>query len=159
MNLPANFFIQKVTISHAEEIFDILWRVYNEQPKGFPMGGSWTRSLLKTELEEGDGIGVFNASHYLKAFALYRSTHQALDISVLATCPTQRKQGLMTAVLSSLKSLIQKDQEIWVDVHAENHPAIRLYQSQGFQQLGLRQGYYRDGGDAFLFTWAPEEVN
>ena len=39
--------------------------------------------------------------------------------------------------------------------HAANEPALKLYEGLGFNQVGRRPKYYRDGGDAVLLTLDP----
>jgi ribosomal-protein-alanine N-acetyltransferase len=36
--------------------------------------------------------------------------------------------------------------EVFLEVRPSNTAAIRLYQSCGFQQIGLRRGYYQAAG-------------
>jgi ribosomal protein S18 acetylase RimI-like enzyme len=38
-------------------------------------------------------------------------------------------------------------------VHEANQNAIKFYKNKGFQQLGIRKKYYKDGGAALLFSW------
>ena len=41
---------------------------------------------------------------------------------------------------------------VQLEVRASNAHALQLYRSLGFQQVGLRRQYYRDGEDAVLMT-------
>jgi [ribosomal protein S18]-alanine N-acetyltransferase len=43
-------------------------------------------------------------------------------------------------------------ERIWLEVHAQNSSALALYSNLGFQEVGRRPKYYRDGGDAVLLT-------
>ncbi len=43
---------------------------------------------------------------------------------------------------------------VLLEVRASNAAALRLYESLGFQRVGLRRRYYADGEDAVLMTLA-----
>ena len=36
----------------------------------------------------------------------------------------------------------------------DNEPAIQLYLGMGFERVGRRRGYYRDGTDALILSLA-----
>lgn len=43
--------------------------------------------------------------------------------------------------------------ELQLEVHGDNLRAQRFYLAAGFEQVGVRKGYYADGGAAMLMTW------
>lgn len=43
-------------------------------------------------------------------------------------------------------------ESVLLEVRASNEAALRLYDSLGFQRVGLRRRYYADGEDALLMT-------
>lgn len=45
-----------------------------------------------------------------------------------------------------------------LEVKANNLPALHLYRSLGFKQVGLRRRFYADGGDAVLMLRQPGPV-
>jgi len=64
------------------------------------------------------------------------------EILNLAVAPTERRRGvarkLLEAELASTRGL-------WfLEVRESNTAALRLYQSFGFQQVGMRPAYYHD---------------
>ena len=40
----------------------------------------------------------------------------------------------------------------YLEVRVDNAPAINFYKNNGFKELGLRKGYYRDGTDALVMV-------
>ena len=49
-------------------------------------------------------------------------------------------------------------QVAWLEVRPSNHPALNLYQSLGFKEVGRRPRYYDDTQeDALLLTYFWEE--
>ena len=44
-------------------------------------------------------------------------------------------------------------EKINLEVNENNLPAIKLYKTYGFQTVGKRNKYYKDGGNAILMTY------
>lgn len=88
--------------------------------------GIWDESLTPRKLIAIAGIHVYSPMYHVAA------------LGNIATHPNYRKQGLARLVTSSLiDSLIEKKIEtIGLNVKADNHQAIALYQSLGFEIIG-----------------------
>lgn len=154
-----DFDIRHLNFSDFDELFDLLRLIYEQQPSEWPMGGIWTRSLLKSELEEGHALGAFDARRYLRGFILYRSHPIGpREITLLASHPKFRNQGLMSALLKNLQDE-KPSEEIWLEVHEKNAPAHHLYEKLGFKKTGSRKKYYRDGAAAILYSLTSKENN
>jgi ribosomal-protein-alanine N-acetyltransferase len=122
------------------------------QKNATPVGGIWNRDLLKQELEIGQGVGLVVENFGLAAFVLFRMYDEHREITVLATHPDRQRRGDMKHLLSNMLEKKSPSERIWLEVHALNSAALGLYAQLGFQQVGRRPKYYRDGGDAVLFT-------
>ena len=81
---------------------------------------------------------------YLVAMSGVDEVH-LLNITV---APSQQRQGWARFLLDALAlwSRGQGAQWLWLEVRAGNAPARALYTRYGFQQVGLRRGYYPAGG-------------
>lgn len=44
-------------------------------------------------------------------------------------------------------------EELFLEVRANNQPAIALYEAAGFQKVGIRRTYYRNGDDALVYRF------
>ena len=66
----------------------------------------------------------------------------------ITVAPSQQRQGWARFLLDALAlwSRGQGAQWLWLEVRAGNAPARALYDRYGFQQVGLRKGYYPAGG-------------
>lgn len=66
----------------------------------------------------------------------------------ITVAPAQQRQGWARFMLDALVlwSRGQGAQWLWLEVRAGNEPARTLYTRYGFQQVGLRRGYYPAGG-------------
>lgn len=112
----------------------------------------WTEEMFCQELS------VHNQAHYLvleqeKAGVIgYGGYWQVLDeaqIMNIAVHPLWRGHGLATVLLTTLIDLARKSDLKWMslEVREGNEPARRLYSRLGFEQVGLRRGYYADNGE------------
>jgi ribosomal-protein-alanine N-acetyltransferase len=77
-----------------------------------------------------------------------------LHITLVATDPGQRRQGLGRLALSALlqQGVGAGAVHATLEVAASNAAAVALYAALGFQSAGVRRGYYRNGDDA-LIQW------
>ena len=66
------------------------------------------------------------------------------DVMNLAVAPKGRRQGIARALLTELIRLLHKDgvESLFLEVRVSNEPAIALYRSFGFVQVGRRPKYY-----------------
>lgn len=64
-----------------------------------------------------------------------------LDLNII---PNQQRKGYAKAALSWLVKLLSTKaiKTIFLEVRASNQGAIQLYQSMGFEQIGVRENYY-----------------
>ncbi len=87
---------------------------------------------------------------------LWRIEEEAHIIS-LAVDPDHRRQGLGRRILEALLDQARAAGCRWatLEVRASNYPAIRLYESAGFQRLGRRKGYYNNGEDGLVYWKKP----
>lgn len=67
---------------------------------------------------------------------------EVLDVGVV---PEAQRQGLATALLKAAADLARREgaERLFLEVAADNAPALALYQRAGFEQVGTRPGYYR----------------
>ncbi|MGE3683015.1 MAG: GNAT family N-acetyltransferase [Bdellovibrionales bacterium] len=142
--------IEVLTLRHLPQLVHIMENVYRRTEK--PIGGVWTRDLLKQELEIGQGVGLQVEGFGLAAFILFRMYESHREITLLATHPDRQRKGDMRYLLSYMLERKSPSERIWLEVHDQNHPALGLYGEMGFQEVGRRPRYYRDGGDAVLLT-------
>ena len=151
--------IQSLCREHLEDVFELLRAIYENQNPDHPMGGGWTRSMIRKELELGRGIGFFDASGYLRGLILYRTLPGPnREISILGSHPRWRGQGIMTRLLKIMQAELGSG-AIWLEVHEKNLPAIRLYETLGFEKSGERSAYYRDGCAAILYSLGAAQIN
>ena len=105
-------------------------------------------SIPWTEKSIGDSISggntFFNIAYIDGEPAGYMSMQVILgegDIMRVAVLPEYRRLGIGRALLSECFSVNHPD-VVFLDVRENNIPAIRLYESFGFVNIGIRKNYY-----------------
>lgn len=104
---------------------------------------------------------VFLASD--QGFVLSRLVAGEAEILAFAIDPAAQRQGQARALLDRLHAALcaRGATQVFLEVAADNAPAIALYLSQGYQRRGTRPGYYHRalGGpaDALLMSRALAE--
>lgn len=86
------------------------------------------------------------------------------DIQTIAISPSIRRRGLGRTLFNELLNEARNRGawQVFLEVRADNHAAILLYQSCGFEQLAVREQYYQpDGVDALVMRLrlAPHAVD
>ena len=68
------------------------------------------------------------------------------DMMNIAVHPDCRRKGVAAALITELVSQLKLrgSRIVRLEVRESNTPAIALYKSMGFTQLGLRKNYYRN---------------
>jgi len=75
------------------------------------------------------------------------------DIQTIAVAESARGHGLGRTLMLSLIGEARKrgSREVFLEVRADNPPAQRLYRRLGFEDVGVRRGYYQpDNVDALV---------
>ncbi len=79
-----------------------------------------------------------------QAFLLGRIVADEAEVLTVAVHPDARRAGLGRALVTEFLGACGDAASVFLEVAADNAPAIALYQSLGFQQAGLRKRYYGD---------------
>ena len=77
------------------------------------------------------------------------------EIHTIGVDPAYQGQGIGRRMLKSLLE-IAGDGVVFLEVRTDNEPAINLYRSVGFVEVGIRKRYYRvSGADAYTMRRDP----
>jgi ribosomal-protein-alanine N-acetyltransferase len=117
---------------------------------------AWSRPMLEGELAQQPA-----SRHYLVAEAagviigyagLLAGGTQA-DVATIGVTGGAQGRGTGAALLAALLAEARRRgcAEVFLEVRVDNLRAQRLYRSRGFEQVGLRRGYYQpSGADALV---------
>lgn len=79
-----------------------------------------------------------------KSFALFQVIGDEAELLTIATHPNFQRQGLARACMQEWhsKAKFLGATRAFLDVAADNLPAITLYENSGYRACGLRKAYY-----------------
>lgn len=130
------------------------WQVHDLDPTSLPQlvaleksaqSLPWSEGMLKEELlhSEARVLGAHREST-LWAFVAFRRIADELWVMNLATHPSMRRQGLAQALLTCGIQDMNDGQisQVMLEVRRGNRPARGLYAGMGFEEIGIRPGYY-----------------
>ncbi len=78
-------------------------------------------------------------------FALIRSVAGETELLTIAVIPEFRRRGIAAHLIRLLCNMAKSrgSEQVFLEVSAENKPAIVLYEKAGFLRTGLRPKYYK----------------
>lgn len=105
----------------------------------------WTTEDFVTWLSRAEAFAVIAGEGDGAAFGLALMAGADAELLTIATDPLQRQRGLGRRIFHALDAeALNRGLERWVlEVARNNLPAIGLYKSGGFVEIGLRKAYYR----------------
>jgi ribosomal-protein-alanine N-acetyltransferase len=86
-------------------------------------------------------------------FAIVWLIHDELHVLNVAVAPEARRRGVARALLAEVEARAAAEgaARATLEVRRSNAPAIELYRSLGYREVGVRPRYYaEDGEDAIL---------
>ena len=143
-------YIRQMTPEDLDEVMEI-------EQYSFPT--PWSRTVYEHDLKRNPKSRFFVARSedddellgYIGNWVIEDECH----VGTIASKREFRGKGIAEALLihTARTSLVEGVTYIILEVRENNFAAINLYKKLGFQQVGLRRGYYRDTGeDALLLT-------
>ncbi len=121
---------------------DLPWVLALEQRSyDFP----WSLQGFENSLEQGLNYLFYSAQGDKLGYCCLLPVLDEVQILNVCVAPEYQKKGVAKKALKSLLAKLQESvyQIVLLEVRCSNTPAIKLYQSLGFRQNGLRKDYYR----------------
>jgi ribosomal-protein-alanine N-acetyltransferase len=122
--------------SHLPQVLEIENRAYP-----FP----WTEGIFRDCLKTGYSAWVVtNILGEVLSYALMSMAVGEAHVLNICVDPNQQRQGLGRFLMEHLVSLARAANctIVLLEVRKSNKSAFKLYESMGFQRLGLRKNYY-----------------
>ncbi len=138
----------RVRIAKSSDLDDI----YELDVQTFAM--PWSKEALSYDILENDSAFVIVAE-YEGEFAGYADIWTVLDeadLNSIAVRVDFRRKGIGDAIMLAMIEMLSTSgvATINLEVRVSNMPAIKLYKKYGFNECGVRPGYYLDNGDDAL---------
>ncbi|MCF0150312.1 MAG: ribosomal protein S18-alanine N-acetyltransferase [Firmicutes bacterium] len=126
----------------------------------FPVPWSW--DSIAREITNNEASRFFIAEYggqFAGCVSCWLLPPYECQLGNVAVSPAFRRRGIATALLQRLISDAEAMGilDITLEVRASNTAAIALYQGLGFEQEGLRKGYYQGKEDAIIM-WRREKL-
>ena len=117
-------------------------------------GRSWGRESVRDSFD-APGVRVQLAGMDRSAplaFAIWRDLGGEGELLTIGVDPAAQRQGAARAMLSNILAAARSAgaKRMFLEVDSGNEAALTLYRRAGFEEAGLRRGYYRDGADALV---------
>ena len=138
----------RVRIAKSSDLDDI----YDLDVQTFAM--PWSKEALSYDILENDNAFVIVAE-YEGEFAGYADIWTVLDeadLNSIAVRVDFRRKGIGDAIMLAMIEMLSTSgvATINLEVRVSNMPAIKLYKKYGFNECGVRPGYYLDNGEDAL---------
>lgn len=138
--------IREMTLSDLDEISNVLTTEFDD---------FWNASTLESELKNPFSKYIIaRIDNEIVGFAGVIDTVDQLEITNIVVKKTFRKNGIGNALLTELINLAKESgkEEITLEVNNTNLIAIKLYEKNGFKNIGFRKKYYNNTDDANIMT-------
>lgn len=128
-------FIRKMTHFDIEPVLSIENEAYE-----FP----WSREILLDCLKAGYHCFVYEADDEIKAYIIFSTVLDEAHLLNICIAPEYQNQGYGLSFLKWLMSTAKtmNIKTLYLEVRVSNGAAIHLYQSLGFNEIGIRANYY-----------------
>lgn len=124
-------------------------------------GDPWSEGSIASELD--NPLSLWLVAEQNGAVCGYVGSQTVLDetdMMNIAVNPDCRRQGIAAALISELVARLKErgSHILRLEVRVSNAPAIALYYSMGFIQLGIRKNYYRNPKENALILGKEWEI-
>ena len=138
--------VEKMTMDDFEKIKDSLEAEFDD---------FWNSNILKSELENENSryfVAVENGK--ILGFAGFIIMPDDIEITNIVTRKLNRGHGIGKLLLETImdEAKAYGKNAISLEVNEKNIIALNLYDSFGFEKVGLRTKYYKGTDDAIIMT-------
>lgn len=141
-----NLEVREMTLSDLQEIENTLEAEFDD---------FWNASILESELKNTlSKYVVAKIETEIVGFAGVIDTVDQFEITNIVVKKKFRNNGIGNALLIELIKLAKTNNKdkIILEVNNTNEPAIKLYEKNGFKNIGFRKKYYNNTDDANIMA-------
>jgi ribosomal-protein-alanine N-acetyltransferase len=104
----------------------------------------WSQAIFQDCIKAGYHCWVAELDNAIIGYAVFINAAQECHLLNLCVNPTLQSRGLGRKLLSNVLANAKEYNAscVFLEVRASNKPAVELYESEGFNEVGLRENYY-----------------
>lgn len=104
----------------------------------------WSKQGFSDALDQDTIFVVAKCQQKVLGYCGMYCSFEEGEITNVAVSPESRKQGIGKKIISELLKMAQEKKitRIVLEVRVSNQPAIQLYETFGFQNIGIRKRFY-----------------
>jgi [ribosomal protein S18]-alanine N-acetyltransferase len=150
----SNVEIKRCGVEHLPMIMPVMTSAFDAQ-----FGEAWTEAQCLGVVSMPGSHLIVARSDVAVGFALSRVIVDECELMLLAVAPESQHRGVGRQLLAAMIADARNAQAASIFLEVRNgNPAISLYSSAGFVEVGRRRGYYRgplnETFDALTFRMA-----
>jgi ribosomal-protein-alanine N-acetyltransferase len=148
--------MRAMTVADVEEVLAI-----EQSVQAYP----WTRGNFMDVLSNAYACRVHEQESEIRGYAILMPVLDEAELLNMGVAAGQQRKGLGRAMLREMLELAHKMKmrRVFLEVRASNAAALALYRNSGFDEIGVRRGYYQNAsGSEDAITMACEltgEIN
>lgn len=146
--MSANLIIRRSKTTEYDHIADLWFNSW--MSTGLGHTSSVTRDDLRLRFETEQNWELFVAVKRSQVVGMIALKRDESKLDQLFIDPQHQRQGIGRLLVNAAKKRLPKG--MWLKVHCQNSPAIRFYQSQGFELDSERSIDRANSADVF-FRW------
>ncbi|MEA2691784.1 MAG: [ribosomal protein S18]-alanine N-acetyltransferase [Acidobacteriota bacterium] len=140
-----------IRTARPEDVERIFWL----EQIGFP--DPWPRELLAYEIHHPMSavlVAVWADGLPAAGYASFRRGGGEAELLRLAVAPGERRRGVARALVAGGIERLRSAgiETCFLEVRTNNEGAIAFYREMGFERVGRRPAYYKDGSDALVYA-------
>lgn len=117
----------------------------------------WSEKVMLRYLNKRDSVWVLEVKGVHVAHAVISSVLDEAELLMASVSPESQRQGYGRMLLAHIIDMLVEREFVtfFLEVRESNAPAIALYKSLGFEEIGRRVGYYPQPSgreDALIFS-------
>lgn len=104
---------------------------------------AWSPEMIRAELEKPESrCTVAVEGEMTVGFLAFELIADEGSVIEIAVHPDYRRQGIAGHMITSALKDAENAGAVFLEVRESNTPAITLYESIGFEKIGIRKDYY-----------------
>lgn len=132
--------VRPAILEDASRMVEIMERAFEPT-----FGEAWNAAQLMSALSQPESFAeLASKDGTAVAFTLARLIATEAELLLVAVSPECRRQGVARLLLENVANAarMRGGHAVFLEVRAGNEPAVQLYKSAGFNEVGRRPAYY-----------------